>query len=252
MHKRLAIADANQNLMYHDIPILDWAALLFFVTMWFAYTWVADFSPWSAKSLPRVMESHYRRWMSEMLNRELRMPDALVMSQFVHSAVFFASTAILVVGGLVATLGASDKALQAITALPFVSTPTGGLWALKVVSLIGVFIYAFVKFIWAVRLANYSSVLFNAAPSDSGDKIQNYAVELGTMTGLCAKHFNQGLRANFFALAILSWWVNAAFFIFSTCLVVGVLYRREFHSKSLRAVSKLLQYSSESDPENPR
>ncbi len=237
--------------MLHNISILDWGALALFVTLWCSYTWFADFSARSAESLPRVMDFHYRRWMREMLKRDLRMPDALVMSQFVQSSVFFASTAILVIGGLVATLGASEKALEAIASLPFVSPPSKGLWALKVVSLICVFIYAFVKFIWAVRLANYSSVLFNAAPINTADKSDDYADELGKMTGLCAKHFNQGLRANFFALAILGWWVNAYVFIFSTCIVLRVLYRREFRSKSLLAAGKLKQFASKSAEREP-
>jgi uncharacterized membrane protein len=240
-----------QQLMLYNISILDWAALALFVALWFSYTWFADFSPRSVESLPKVMDFHHRRWMREMLKRDLRMPDALVMSHFVQSSVFFASTAILVIGGLVATLGASEKALEAIAALPFVSTPTKGLWALKVVSLICVFIYAFVKFIWAVRLANYSSVLFNAAPIDTGDQSDDYAVELGKITGLCAKHFNQGLRANFFALAILGWWINAYIFIFSTCIVLRVLYRREFRSKSLLVAHNLKQLASKSGDSEP-
>jgi uncharacterized membrane protein len=142
------------------------------------------------------------------------------MGNFVHSAVFFASTAILIVGGLIAALGASDKALEAITSLPFVSTATLELWGLKVASAIMVFIYAFVKFIWAVRLANYSSILFSAAPFNAGKYNEEYAVELGNMISLFGIHFNQGLRANFFALAILTWWINPHIFITSTVMVL--------------------------------
>ncbi len=235
-------------MMLHNIPLLDWIALILFVTLWAAYTWFADFSRWSVNSLPKVMDFHRRRWMRELLKRELRMPDALVMGNFVHSAVFFASTAILVIGGLVAGLGGSEKALNAISSLPFVNVPTQGLWELKVVSLICVFIYAFVKFIWAVRLANYSSVLFNAAPFEHDDISEAYAVELGKITALFAQHFNQGLRANFFALAILGWSINAWFFVIATCMVLWVLYRREFRSKSLRVadnIKRLVDTSSD-------
>lgn len=108
-------------------------------------------------------------------------------------------------------------------------------------ALISVFIYAFVKFIWAMRLADYSSVLFNAAPFNSGETGQQYAVELGKMVGLFAWHFNQGLRANIFALALLGWWINAWFFIASSSIIVLVLYRREFCSKSLVVANKIIE-----------
>ena len=230
--------------MLYQIPLIDWMALILFFSGWVTYTWFADHSRWSEKSLPSVMNFHRHRWMREVLQREIRVPDTIVMGNFVQSAVFFASTAILIIGGLVAALGASDKALDAIMSIPFVSSMTKGLWGLKVASAIAVFIYAFVKFIWAVRLANYSSILFSAAPFKAGNFSEEYAVELGKMIGLFGIHFNQGLRAIFFALAILAWWINPYFFIASTGMVLYVLYRREFRSKSLRAVNRLKQIAS--------
>ncbi|MEM7292068.1 MAG: DUF599 family protein [Pseudomonadota bacterium] len=235
--------------MMQSIPLPDWLALGFFVFVCVFFTWYADHSKWSLGSLPRVMDFHRRRWMGEMLKREMRMPDALVLGNFVHSAVFFASTAILVLGGLVAVLGASERALIAISALPFVSTPSQEQWALKVVTLICVYIYAFVKFIWAVRLANYSSVLFNAAPLAGTAQSERYADELGKIAGLFGMHFNQGLRANFFSLAVLGWLINAWVFAVATCLVLGVLYRREFRSKSLRVAKNLRDLCAVNEPD---
>jgi len=238
--------------MPYQIPFIDWIALAIFFGVWFTYTWFADHSRWSGKSLPSVMNFHHTRWMREVLQREIRVPDTIVMGNFVQSAVFFASTAILIIGGLVAALGASDRVLGAIAALPFVSPTPQGLWGLKVASAIAVYIYAFVKFIWAVRLANYSAILFSAAPFNAGKFSEEYAVELGKMIGLFDLHFNHGLRANFFALAMLAWWINPYFFIASTGMVLYVLYRREFRSKSLLAVNRLRKIANkniiQSDP----
>ena len=238
--------------MPYQILFIDWIALAIFFGVWFTYTWFADHSRWSGKSLPSVMNFHHTRWMREVLQREIRVPDTIVMGNFVQSAVFFASTAILIIGGLVAALGASDRVLGAIAALPFVSPTPQGLWGLKVASAIAVYIYAFVKFIWAVRLANYSAILFSAAPFNAGKFSEEYAVELGKMIGLFDLHFNHGLRANFFALAMLAWWINPYFFIASTGMVLYVLYRREFRSKSLLAVNRLRKIANkniiQSDP----
>ncbi len=228
-------------MLLYNITLFNWLALIAFIAVWIIYTWFADHSRWSEQSLPSIMNFHRHRWMREVLHRDMRIPDATIMGNFVQSAVFFASTAILIIGGLVTTLGASDRAQEAMNALPFVSPASQALWQLKVVSLILVFIYAFVKFIWAVRLANYSSLLISAAPYYADKINEEYAVELGKMIGLFGVHFNQGLRANFFALAMLGWWIGPHFFVLSTCMVLWVLYRREFRSKSLNAVIKLKQ-----------
>ena len=63
------------------------------------------------------------------------------------------------------------------------------------------------------------------------------------MAGLFAWHFNQGLRANFFALALLGWWVSAWFFIASTSVILWVLFRREFCSKSLIVVNNIHSFA---------
>jgi uncharacterized membrane protein len=63
------------------------------------------------------------------------------------------------------------------------------------------------------------------------------------MVGLFAWHFNQGLRGNIFALALLGWWVNVWFFMASSIVIVLVLYRREFCSKSLIVANKIRELS---------
>jgi uncharacterized membrane protein len=93
-------------LIVYNIPVLEWAALATFILLWAIYTWYADFGRWSKHGLPKVMDVHRSRWMREMVKRELRMPDVIMMGNFLHSAVFFASTAILIIGGLIAALGA--------------------------------------------------------------------------------------------------------------------------------------------------
>ena len=51
-----------------------------------------------------------------------------------------------------------------------------------------------------------------------------------------SRHFNRGLRAYFFALAALAWFVHPWLMIMAATWVVFVLYRREFRSKALAAI----------------
>ena len=98
------------------------------------------------------MTGYRARWMRQMLRRENRMVDANIISSLQNGAAFFASTTIFGVGGLIAALGASDKALSILEALPLVESGSPGVWQLKVLMLIVILDYAFFKFAWAFRL----------------------------------------------------------------------------------------------------
>jgi uncharacterized membrane protein len=52
-----------------------------------------------------------------------------------------------------------------------------------------------------------------------------------------SKDFNQGLRAYYFSLAALSWFVSPWLFMAATTVVVAVLYLREYRSTALQVLS---------------
>ena len=51
-------------------------------------------------------------------------------------------------------------------------------------------------------------------------------------------NFNRGLRAYYFGLAALGWFVNPGLFMVGTVWVILVLYRREFHSITKRTLKR--------------
>lgn len=56
------------------------------------------------------------------------------------------------------------------------------------------------------------------------------------MISMAANQFNFGLRAYYFGMATLAWFINPWFFMLVTAGVVVVLYRREFHSDVLEVM----------------
>jgi len=58
------------------------------------------------------------------------------------------------------------------------------------------------------------------------------AKQLADLTSLAASQFNNGLRAYYFALATLSWFYHPLAFMLATTWIVGILYRREYHSNA--------------------
>ena len=66
---------------------------------------------------------------------------------------------------------------------------------------------------------------------------ETLAERAGRVAGLAAEHGNLGLRAYYFAMAAIGWFIHPLLFIISTTLVVLIVTRREFFSRTLSIVS---------------
>ena len=217
---------------------LDIAAVLWFFALWTGYNLVADGDRLRRRSLIGLMHEHRSRWMQEMRRRDMRMLDALILNHLQGGIGLFASTSILVVGGLAAALGSTDEAVAALSALPFVGETTRLEWEAKVLLLMLIFVYAFFKFVWSYRLYGFCAVLVGAVPEsgDAGPEGERRARQAAKIGDLAALHQNRGLRAFYFALAALAWLMHPVLFMVAAAWVVLVLYRRDFRSRSLRII----------------
>ena len=220
-------------------PLLDAVSLSWFFAIWIGYTLYADRASRRTRSLRAAMHEHRYQWMRHMLARENRMTDAGIVGNLLYGVSFFASTTLLILVGLVTLLGASDKVILLIRELPFASGMSLGQWELKLLVLIVIFVHAFFKFTWALRQFNYCSVLIGAAPPPNHDPSdETYAIRAAQVATHASKDFNQGMRAYYFSLAALAWFVHSAAFVITTTLVAAVLYWREYHSGTLKMLER--------------
>lgn len=217
---------------------LDLLAFGIYVASWFGYARFADYSRWHKHSIMSRMDGHREQWMLQMLLRENRMVDANIIAGQQNGAAFFASTTIFALGALVAALGVSEQAIAILSSLPLVEPGTPEDWRVKVLLLIVVMAYAFFKFAWTFRLHNYCAVLLGATPVDvqPGSENTELALRTAKISSLAARHFNRGLRAYFFGLAALAWFLHPLLFIATIFYVLYVIHRREFRSKSLKVL----------------
>ena len=224
------------------LPLVDWLAVVAFFAAWIGY---AMFAKRRAEVQPSVLASTNRwrsQWMLQATQRENRIVDAAVIQTLSASPSFFASTTILIIGGLLAILGTTDKASELVKEIPFAARTTTLIFDLKLALLTGVFVFAFFRFTWSLRQYTFGAILVGATPENKvlGDSAERgaYAERAGRVLGLAAETFNDGLRAYYFAFALVAWFVSPWAFIAATALVVFVLYRREFHSEVLRLLRK--------------
>jgi len=64
--------------------------------------------------------------------------------------------------------------------------------------------------------------------------LKEYAHATAKVLDQAGHSFNYGLRAYYFSMAVIAWFIHPLLFLISTSLVVAVLYHREFKSKPLR------------------
>ncbi|MGE4112414.1 MAG: DUF599 domain-containing protein, partial [Burkholderiales bacterium] len=100
-------------------------------------------------------------------------------------------------------------------------------------------VYAFFKFSWAIRQLGFCSTLVGAAPRAPKDNPEQYGLQIdriAAVTSYAGTNFNDGLRAYYFALAAMTWFLHPYLMLIATAWVIYILYHREFASKTLKAL----------------
>lgn len=223
-------------------PWLDWAAIAVFFGGWAGY---ASFARRRAGTRPSVLAATNRirrQWMLQTTYRDVRVFDGSVLQNLSTSPSFFASTTILIIGGLLAVLGTTDKASELVREIPFAARTTALVFDLKLGLLVIVFVYAFFRFTWSMRQYTFGALLIASAPearqfdalgAEAEPRRKAFSEKAGRVVGLAAETFNDGLRAYYFSFAALGWFFSPVAFMLGTAGVIWILYQREFRSDVL-------------------
>lgn len=234
----------RQMNIFAELAPMDVIAVVWFITGWGVYSYLLDHSPIKEKSLSAAMDKQRAQWMQTMMKRELRIVDTSIMAGLQQGTAFFASTSIFAIGGTFALLSSTEEVLAVFSQLPYAIEMTRAEWETKVLGMLLVYAYAFFKFGWAYRLFNYASMLVGAVPASDEvgrARAQSAILSATEMTILAGIHFNRGLRAFFFAMGFLGWFLGAEVFMVTTTYVLLVLLRRQFFSASRRAALHSLE-----------
>ncbi|MEP7297632.1 MAG: DUF599 domain-containing protein [Burkholderiales bacterium] len=223
------------------LPWIDWAAIVLFFGGWAGYATFARQRHGGGHSILAATNRVRRQWMLQATYREVRVFDGVVIQNLSTSPSFFASTTILIIGGLLALLG-TDKANELVRELPFAARTTSLIFDMKLLLLLGIFVYAFFRFTWSMRQYTFGALLVAAAPEAQvfereGLSREAFADRAGRIVGLAAETFNDGLRAYYFSFAAIGWFFSPIVFMGATLGVVYILYQREFKSEVLDVLS---------------
>jgi len=221
-----------------SLSALDRAALVLFAACWLGYATVVDRVPSiRARSVNAAMDGHRQRWMLATLARDNRIADMAAIGNLMQSTGFLATTSILILGGLIAMLGASDLGRRVVATLPWAEAPSETAWELKIGLLLLIFVNAFFELTWALRQFNYGSILIGAMPASPADPSgPAEAVAAAAVLNRAARHFTTGLRSYYFGLAALAWVVHPLALAAASLVVLRELHRREFRSEVREAL----------------
>ncbi|MGH1371863.1 MAG: DUF599 domain-containing protein [Cellvibrionaceae bacterium] len=237
----MTIAKELTTFLIEDAGWINLGCLIWFLVCWVGYSRFARHMAKQTECIASVMHRLRLDWMQQLLFRDQRVSDASIIANLERNVSFMASTSILVLAGLLTVLASVSEISQMLIQMPFVADATSGQLQFKLLVLICIFVYAFFTFTWSLRQFGFCSVIVGATPYHqvrelSAEQQQAYARHSGKVLDQAAHSYNFGLRAYYFAMAILAWFVHPLLFVLSVALVVSILYRREFHSSTLQAL----------------
>ena len=95
-----------------------------------------------------------------------------------------------------------------------------------------------------MRQYAFCSVLMGAFPrANANEPIskehQQHVISVAKIVDHAGHSYNYGLRSYYFSMATLAWFIHPILFLLASSLVVMILYKREFHSNTLKVMNTI-------------
>lgn len=222
--------------IFDALTLWDALALAIYFGAWNAATWYVERGPKAAQGVAALVHERRLAWMLNARRREVRIADAQMINTLQNGTAFFASAALLAVGGAVAMLGQIEKLAMIAEDLPIGVTTDRAAWEIKLLLMTAMLIVAFLKFAWAHRLYSYKIVILGSMPEAVDPDPARSDLEAAETGRLAARSFNRGLRTLYFTLAAIAWLLGPLALFIGTMLVAHLIHRREFRSESRKAL----------------
>lgn len=241
------------------------SATLFFA-LWVGYAFYSKQCATLKPSLYGVMKLYTNQWMRNSLASQSNLDDISVLASLDRQRSFYGSTTLFILAGLITSLTQVEAIQVMISSLIYAQPLTALQVQLRLFLLIAIFIYAYFTLTWSMRQLGFASVMLGAGQFQAGpcnasrhnketvhkqeavykeEAMNDYANSLAHVLGMSAYSFNNGLRAYYFAMSAVTWFYHSYALLISCVFVVTILYRREFHSTTLAALTQAQKVMSQ-------
>jgi uncharacterized membrane protein len=175
-----------------------------------------------ASSAQHVVLTARAAWV-EMIMRERR--DILAvqtMRNSMMSASFMASTAVLLIIGVLTLSAQGDKLGDTWHALNFLGRFGAEMWLFKLLVMLFDLLFAFFSFSMAVRLFHHTGYQINVplTPPDDAAQLAHVLAQLNR----AGAYYRIGMRGYYFTVPLLFWLFGPVFLVGATALLIYFLY----------------------------
>ena len=208
---------------------------LFPLLCYFAYNIIVPQVEKLRPSLSTIMNMQRRRWVANATQRESPF-DAILSGNIMGSVSFLASTAVLLILAIFAVFGQVPALMTTLNSLSLERIYTVTDVQLHLVVMLAMFVLAFFAFTLSLRQFNHFCIMLGAV--DHSEPTSEEEIEAITrMNALGARNFNSGVRAYYFSVATVAWFVSEWLPIITCVATILILAHREFFSSAHRTAA---------------
>ncbi len=220
---------------------------LFPLVCWFAYNYGVPLLEKRRPSLSTIMSMQRRRWVANAVTRDTPV-DAILSGNLMGSVSFLASTSVLLALAVFTAFGNLSTLMETLNTLGLpVSYSTHDV-QVHLFAMLAIFVLSFFSFTLALRQFNHFCILLGAI-DHTGHTTGDEITAIAQLNSLAAKNFNNGIRAYYFAVPMVFWFVSEWAAIAVSVMTVLFLIHREFFSTAHRVAASVAVLASRREEE---
>jgi uncharacterized membrane protein len=162
-------------------------------------------------------------WVENIMTRSESVLAVQTLRNSTMAATFLASTAILLIMGVMTLSGQADKLSSTWHSLTFWGVEHAGLWLAKLILLVFDLFVAFFSFSMAVRVFNHVGYMINV-PLSLGHR-QVSPAHVAAHLNRAGRFYSIGMRAYYVMVPLVFWLFGPEFLLMSTVILIAGLYR---------------------------
>lgn len=220
---------------------------LFPLACWFAYNYGVPLLEKRRPSLSTIMSMQRRRWVANAVTRDTPV-DAILSGNLMGSVSFLASTSVLLALAVFTAFGNLSTLMETLNTLGLpVSYSTHDV-QVHLFAMLAIFVLSFFSFTLALRQFNHFCILLGAI-DHTGHTTGDEITAIAQLNSLAAKNFNNGIRAYYFAVPMVFWFVSEWAAVAVSVMTVLFLIHREFFSTAHRVAASVAVLASRREEE---
>ncbi|MGJ8529577.1 DUF599 domain-containing protein [Maritalea sp.] len=204
---------------------------------WAFYGYLSKAIETQRPSMSKLMAIQRLRWIKNAVTRDTPL-DGILTGNIMSAVSFFASTSVLLILAMFAVIGQLNDLLPTLRSLSWVDAYSDFDYQIHFVIMLVMTVMAFLSFTLSLRHFNHFCILLGAANHD-GDAEQNEVRAMANLNAHGAQHFNSGIRAYYFSIANVGWFLSSTIGVMMAVATIGFIIYREYFSAARRAILQL-------------